>query len=74
MEPQIRRLLNYMHGREKADLHVLCPAVWGKDYLTDKGVTEAARETTRKANKFLQKRQSRWLLEKVRKEPYLRWG
>jgi hypothetical protein len=48
--------------------------VWGKDYLADNGVTEAARETaTSKANKFLNKRQSPRLLAKVRKEPFLRW-
>lgn len=74
LEPQVRQLLLYMQGRKQADLRVLCPEVWGKEYLTDHGVTEAARETaTSKANKFLSKRQSRRLLEKVRKEPYLRW-
>jgi hypothetical protein len=74
LEPQVRQLLLYMHGREKADLRLLCPAVWGKEYLTDNGVTEAARETaTSKANKFLAKRQWPRLLGKVRKEPYLRW-
>jgi len=63
-----------MSALEEADLRELCPAVWGKEYLGENGVTEAARETlTSKANKFLRKRESPRLLRKVRNEPYLHW-
>jgi hypothetical protein len=71
LEPQVRQLLTFMHGREDADLGDLCPVVWGKDYAD---VTEAARETTTsKANNFLNKRESLRMLRKVRGEPRLRW-
>jgi len=74
LEPQVRQLLSYMSALEEADLRELCPAVWGKEYLGENGVTEAARETlTSKANKFLRKRESPRLLRKVRNEPYLHW-
>jgi hypothetical protein len=74
LEPRVRQLLSYMYGRERADLRDLCPAVWGKEYLTVDGVTESARQTaTSKANSFLSKRQWPRLLSKVRKEPYLYW-
>jgi hypothetical protein len=74
LEPQVRQLLRYMRGRDRADLRELCPTVWGKEYLGDNGVTEAARETTTsKANRFLNKREWPRLLAKVLKEPYLVW-
>jgi hypothetical protein len=71
LDPQVRQLLIFMHGREEADLHDLCPAVWGKDYAE---VSEAARETTTsKANHFFRKRESNRLLRKVRGETRIRW-
>jgi hypothetical protein len=73
LDPQVRRLLLYMHGREDADLRELCLQVWGKEYLVDGGVTEKARETaTSKAN-CLRKLESRRVLCKVRRENRLRW-
>jgi hypothetical protein len=74
LDPKARQLLLHMRGRKDADLRVLCPQVWGKEYLTDGGVTEAARETaTSKANKFLRKRESSRFLRKVRGEPRVHW-
>lgn len=71
LEPQVSRLLTYMHGREEADLSDLSLQVWGKDYAK---VTDHARETTTsKANKFLRKRERSRVLRKVRGEPRLRW-
>jgi hypothetical protein len=71
LEPLVRRLLTYMHGREKADLRDLCPVVWGKDYAD---VSDPARETaTSKANRFLSKRGSRRTLHKASGEPILCW-
>jgi hypothetical protein len=71
LDPQVRRLLNFMHGRDEADLQDVCPVVWGKDYPD---VNEAARDTTKsKANNFLRKRESARILSKVRGESRLRW-
>jgi hypothetical protein len=70
-EPQTRRLLHYMNGRERADLRDLCPEVWGKD-LAD--VSDAALRTTiSKANNFLGMVEAERRLKKIRNEPYLRW-
>jgi hypothetical protein len=72
--PKERQLLLYMQDRAEADLHDLCPFVWGKEYLTDGGVSEAARETvTSRANEFLRRRDHGRLLRKVRGEPVIRW-
>jgi hypothetical protein len=74
LEPRVRQLLCHMQDVERADLRELCPKVWGKEYLTDDGVTESARETaTSKANRFLRKRGWPRRLAKLRDEPYLRW-
>jgi hypothetical protein len=71
LDTQVRRLLRYMNGRDKADLCDLCPKVWEKDYSY---VSEAALNTTvSKANHFLRKRESSRLLSKVRGEARLRW-
>jgi len=72
LDPLVRKLLLYMsEKRDVADLRDLCPRVWGKDYAD---VSSPARETvTSKANKFLKKRQSKRMIEKVKDEPFLRW-
>jgi hypothetical protein len=71
LEPQVRRLLRYMQGQEKADLRELCPVVWEKDFAD---VSKSARETaTCKANTFLRKHEASRFLVKIRKEPYLKW-
>jgi hypothetical protein len=66
-----RRLLRYMREREQADLNELCPDVWEKDWadLGESALTTAMS----KANAYLGRHGHNRTLEKVRKEPILRW-
>jgi hypothetical protein len=74
LEPLVKRLLTYMHGRERGVLEDLCRRVWGKD-RGDRGVTESALSTAlSKANAFLRVRESRRVLEKPRGEAFVRWA
>jgi hypothetical protein len=71
LAPLVRRLLRYMHGRERADLADLCPIVWERDYSA---VSEPALYSAmNKANAFLAQRERR-TLEKVRRESIVRWA
>jgi hypothetical protein len=70
LAPQVRRLLRYMHGKERADLADLCPIVWERDCADVSG--SALHSAVHKANRFLGQREQR-VLEKVRGEPVLRW-
>jgi hypothetical protein len=74
LEPLVRRLLTYMHGREQVHLDYLCAAVWGKG-RGDGGVTDSAISTAlSKANAFLGQREWRRVLEKPRGEELVRWA
>jgi hypothetical protein len=70
LKPLVRRLLQYMNERPRADLADICPKVWGKDAADVS--PSALHSAIHKANVFLSKRERR-TLEKVRGEPSLRW-
>lgn len=70
LAPLIRRLLRYMHGKERANLNHLCPIVWERDY--DRVKNSSIHNAIYRANKYLEKRERR-VIEKIRQEPFLRW-
>jgi hypothetical protein len=72
LEPLPRRLLLFMHSKDRADLNELYPQVWGKGYAD--ATSQSALDTAiYKANAFLRKRQSKRTLCKVHGGPEIRW-
>jgi hypothetical protein len=69
LQPLIRHLLRYMHGREVAEVAALTDEVWERDEVSDASLNTAIS----KANHFLQKQEYGRRLEKVRGEPTVRW-
>jgi hypothetical protein len=70
LAPQTRRLLRYMHGREKAPVAELMEQVWEGADVSD----GAIRVALSRANEFLQQRGHPEVLTKVRGEPFVRWA
>jgi hypothetical protein len=71
LQPQSKRLLEYMHGKERAALYGLCEFVWMKDFAA---VGDNALNTAlSRANAFLEARGAKRMLHKVRREPFVAW-
>lgn len=71
LQPQTRRLLRYMNGREKAEVTDLTEDVWGKESAEVKD--GAIHVAINKANHFLAKQGHPRTLTKVRGEPFIKW-